>query len=189
MKDHKNKSPWCVVISGLTGIIVFLVLLIILGYLASYFHNAFLLGFVSLLVDNLALIISMGIVFMVADVFSVFRYPFNLPGPLFSGLGSLLVVSFIFIFLNFFDLWYGTGMSVMFSKSMYILSLLVFFIVVIAGYARIFSPEITKSEVPEGAGTDNPTCPVCPSWGDVGNEIRQAIFDLFHRFREEINRK
>jgi hypothetical protein len=178
-----------VVVSGLTGIIVFLVLLVILGYLASYFHNLFLLGFVSLLVDNPALIITMGILFMVADVFLLFRYPFNLPGPLFSGLGSLLVVSLIFILLNFFDLWYGTGMSVMFSKSMYILCFLVFFIVLIAGYARLFSPEITRNDVHPEAETNNPTCPACPSWGDVGNEIRQAIFDLFHRFREEINRK
>lgn len=189
MKDHKNRSPWCVVISGLTGMIVFLVLLVILGYLASYFHNAFLLGFVSLLVDNLSLIITMGILFMVADVFSLFRYPFNLPGPLFSGIGSLFVVSFIFILLNFFDLWYGTGMSVIFSKSKDILYLLVFFIVVIAGYARIFSPKLSKDDVPPQTDTNNSTCPVCPSWGDVGNEIRQAIFDLFHRFREEINRK
>lgn len=90
MKDHKNRSPWCVVVSGLTGIIVFPGLLVILGYLASYFRNAFLLGIVSLLVDNLSLIITMGILLMVADVFSLFRYPFNLPGPLFSGqLGSL----------------------------------------------------------------------------------------------------
>jgi len=75
MKFHKDRSPWCAVISGLTGIIVFLVLLVILGYLASYFHNAFLLGFVGLLVDNLALIITMGIVFMVADISSRFTIP------------------------------------------------------------------------------------------------------------------
>jgi hypothetical protein len=189
MKFHKNISPWCAVVSGLTGIIVFLVLLVILGYLASYFHNAFLLGFVSLLVDNLLLIITMGIVFMVADVFSSFRYPFNLPGPLISGLGSLLVVSLIFILLDFFDLWYGTGMSAIFLNTEYILYFLVFFIVVITGYVRIFSPEITRNDMTGEEGVHNSTCPACPSWGDVGNEIRQAIFDLFHRFREEINRK
>jgi hypothetical protein len=177
------------VISGLTGIIVFLVLLVILGYLASYFHNAFLLGFVSLLVDNLSLILTMGIVFMIADIFSSFRYPFNLPGPLISGMGSLLVVSLIFILLDFFDLWYGPGISVIFLHTKYILYLLVFFIVVITGYVRIFSPEIVRDDTPQEAETNSPTCPVCTSWGDVGNEIRQAIFDLFHHFREEINRK
>ncbi|MDD1697643.1 MAG: hypothetical protein LUQ36_04710 [Methanoregula sp.] len=189
MKYQENRPTWCVVISGLTGIIVFLVLVVILGYLASYFHNAFLLGFVSLLVDNLALIITMGILFMVADIFFSFRYPFNLPGPLFSGLGSLLVVSFIFILLNFFDLWNGTGMSVMFLNFEYFLYLLVFFIVVIAGYLRIFSPEIVSNAMSLDAEINPPECPVCTSWGDVGNEIRQAIFDLFHWFRQEINRK
>ena len=75
LKFHKDRSPWCAVISGLTGIIIFLVLLVILGYLASYFHNTFLLGFVELLVDNLTLIITMGIVFMVADIFFSFHIP------------------------------------------------------------------------------------------------------------------
>jgi hypothetical protein len=189
MKFHKNRSPWCEVISGLTGIIVFLVLLIILGYLASYFHNAFLTGFVSLLADNLPLIITMGIVFMVADIFTSFRYPFNLPGPLIRGLGSLLVVSLIFILLDFFDLWYGPGMSTMFLNTQYILYLLVFFIVVITGYVRIFSPGIVRHAVPREAEPDSPPGQVCTSWGDVGNEIRQALYDLVHRFREEINKK
>ncbi len=189
MKFHKDRSPWCAVISGLTGIIVFLVLVVILGYLASCFHNAFLLGFVGLLVDNLTLILTIGIVFMVADIFFSFHYPFNLPGPLISGLGSLLVVSLIFILLDFFDRWYGHGMSAMFLNFKTIFYLLVFFIVVITGYVRIFSPETGRADVPRDAETDSQATPVCTSWGDVGNEIRQAMYDLVHRFREEINKK
>lgn len=189
VKFHKDRSPWCAVISGLTGIIVFLVLLVILSYLASYFHNAFLLGFVELLMDNLTLIITMGIVFMVADIFFSFQYPFNLPGPLISGLGSLLVVSLIFILLNFFDRFYGPGMSAMFLNVKTILYLLVFFIVVITGYVRIFYPETVRDDVTRDTESDSQASPVCTSWGDVGNEIRQAMYDLFHRFREEINKK
>lgn len=79
-----------------------------------------------------------------ADVFYTFRVPFSIPGPLFSGLGSLFVVSLIFIFLDFFDQVYGLGLSVMFLNSMDILYFLVFFIVIITGYVRIFSPK--KSE-------------------------------------------
>jgi hypothetical protein len=51
----------------------------------------------------------------------------------------------------------------MFSKSMYILYLLVFFIVVVAGYARVSSPEIIRNNVPREAKTNNPPSPVCPS--------------------------
>jgi len=43
--------------------------------------------------------------------------------------------------------------------------------------------------VPRDAETDSQAFPVCTSWGDVGNEIRQAMYDLVHRFREEINKK
>jgi magnesium-transporting ATPase (P-type) len=189
MKCHEKRSPWCVVLSGLTGIIIFLILLVILGYLASYFHNAFLIGFVSLLTNNLTLILTAGMLFIAADIFYSFRVPFSIPGPLFSGLGSLLVVSLIFIFLDFFDQFYDLGLSDKFLYTMYILYFLVFFIVIIAGFVRIFSPEMIRKDKPWETKTDYPTCPVCTSWDDVGNEIRQGIYDLFHRFREEINRK
>jgi len=125
----------------------------------------------------------------VADIFYAFHVPFSLPGPLFCGLGSLFVVRLIFIFLDFFDQFYGLGLSVIFLNTMFILYFLVFFIVILAGYVRIFSPEIIRQEKPWEGKTDNPTCPVCTSWADVSNEIRQTIYDLFHRFREEINRK
>jgi hypothetical protein len=189
MKCHEKRPPWCVIVSGLAGIIIFLVLLIILGYLASYFHNAFLLGFVSLLVNNLSLILTTGILFIAADIFFSLRFPFNLPGPLMSGIGSLLVVNLLFIFLDFFDLFYGSGFSAMFLNTMNILYLLVFFIVVITGYVRIFSPENIRNGEPDKTETDKPESPACESWEDVGNEIRQTMYDLFHRMREEINRK
>ena len=45
------------------------------GYLALYFHNAFLPGFVSLLVNNLSLILTTGILFIAADIFYSFHFP------------------------------------------------------------------------------------------------------------------
>jgi hypothetical protein len=189
MKKNEKRSPLWVVISGLAGIVIFLVLLVILGYLASYFHNAFLLGIVTLLVNNLALIITAGIIFIVADVFLTFRFPFNIPGPLFSGLGSLLVVSLLFILMDFFSRSYGLGISAMFSGIQYILYPLVFLIVVLAGYARIFYPEKARAGIPGGADTDNPPGPPGKTWDDIGNEFRQALYDFFHRIREELNRK
>ncbi len=77
----------------------------------------------------------------------------------------------------------------MFLNVKTILYLLVFFIVVITGYVRIFYPETVRDDVPRDTESDSQASPVCTSWGDVGNEIRQAMYDLFHRFREEINKK
>ena len=147
MKYHKNRSPGCVVISGLTGIIVFLVLLVILGYLASYFNNAFLLGFVSLLVDNLSLIITMGIVFMVADIFSSFRYPFNLPGPLFSGLGACCSQPDLHPPGFFRFMVWSRDVGHVFEFQVYLLSPRLFHR---CNYRirTIFSPEITRNDVP-----------------------------------------
>jgi hypothetical protein len=190
MKNHGKRSVLWVVLSGLTGILVFMVLLVILGYFASYYHNAVLLGLFTLLVNNLALILTASVLFIVADIFYTFRFPFSIPGPLLGGLGSLFIVSLFFILMDFFDLTYSLGISAMFSKTRYILYPLVFFIVVIAGYARIFIPENAGCKQPGGADVNDPAgCTSRKSWDDVGDEFRHAIFDFFHRIREELNRK
>ena len=131
-----------VVVSGLIGILIFLVLLVIFGYLASYYHSEVFMGLVALLVNNLGLVLTASVLFIVADIFYTFRFPFSIPGPLLSGLGSLFVVSLLFIILDFFDQAYSLGISVMFLKFRYLIYPLVFFIVIIAGYARILSPDI-----------------------------------------------
>jgi hypothetical protein len=190
MKNREKRPVLWVVLSGLTGILVFLVLLVILGYLASYYHNTVLLGLVTLLVNNLALILTASVLFIIADIFYTFRFPFSIPGPLLGGLGSLFIVSLFFILMDFFDLTYSPGISAMFSKIRYILYPLVFFIVVIAGYARIFCPEKAGCEQRGRADVNDPAaCSPRKSWDDVGDEFRQAIYDFFHRIREELNRK
>ncbi len=80
-------------------------------------------------------------------------------------------------------------MPVTFLNTQYLLYLLVFFIVVITGYVRIFYPDTIRPDIPRETEKDKPACPVCTSWEEVGNEIRQAMYDLVHRFRDEINRK
>jgi hypothetical protein len=190
MKNHEKRPVLWVVLSGLTGILVFLVILVILGYFGSYYHNAVLLGLVTLLVNNLALILTASVLFIIADIFYTFRFPFSIPGPLLGGLGSLFIVGLFFILMEFFDLTYSLGISAMFSKTRYFLYPLVFFIVVIAGYARIFCPENAGCKQPGSADVNNPSaCPSRKSWDDVGDEFRQAIYDFFHRIREELNRK
>lgn len=190
MKNREKRPVLWVVLSGLTGILIFLVILVIIGYLASYYNNTVLLGLVTLLVNNLALILTASVLFIIADIFYTFRFPFSIPGPLLGGLGSLFIVSLFFILMDFFDLTYRLGISAMFSKIRYILYPLVFFFVVIAGYARFFCPEKAGCKQPWRANVnDSAVCPSRKSWEDIGDEFRQAIYDFFHRIREELNHK
>ena len=187
--NREKRSLSGVIVSGLIGILVFLVLLVIFGYLASYYHSEVFIGLVALLVNNLGLILTASVLFIVADIFSIFRFPFSIPGPLFSGLGSLFVISLLFIVMDFFDQAYSLGISAMFLKIRYLIYPLVFFIVIIAGYARILSPDITRCKESEDEDRHNTVSPPVRSWDDIGNEFRQAIYDFFHRIREELNRK
>jgi magnesium-transporting ATPase (P-type) len=187
--NPEKRSLSGVVVSGLTGILVFLVLLVIFGYLASYYHNEVFIGLVALLVNNLGLVLTASVLFIVADIFYTFRFPFSIPGPLFSGLGSLFVISLLFIIMDFFDQAYSLGISVMFLKFRYLIYPLVFFIVIIAGYARILSPDTPRCSEPEKEDRPDIPSPPIRSWDEVGNEFRQALYDFFHRIREELNRK
>jgi hypothetical protein len=190
MKNREKRPVLWVVLSGLTGILVFLVLLVILGYLASYYPNTVLPDLFTLLVNNLALILTASVLFIIADIFYTFRFPFSIPAPLLGGLGSLFIVSLFFIIMDFFDLTYSLGISAMFPKIRDILYPLVFFIVVIAGYARIFFTGNAGCKQPGSADVNDPAaCPSRKSWDDVGDEFRQAIYDFFHRIREDLNRK
>jgi hypothetical protein len=63
---------------------------------------------------------------------------------------------------------------------------LVFLIVLIGGYFKIFGDLLTHSRDVERKGEADQVPPDVKTWDAIGNEFRQLIYDLFHRMREEI---
>ena len=179
-------------VSGLIGIIFFLIALIVFRYLEVYLSWPLFLGFVDLLYDNAALIIIFSVLFMFGDIFASFAFPFNLPFPLFNAAASVLLVSFILGILAFIDSWYALGIGQALPVLKLVLYPLTFIVVLIAGYLSIFSkPE----EKPPGdiaiapAVVDEEGKKEIPSWEEVGGEFRQAVYDLVRRIRDELNLK
>jgi len=188
LECRKDTSATKALISGLIGIIFFLIMLIILSYIANQISSPLFSGFVDLLYANAALIIIFSVLFMFGDIFATFAFPFNLPFPLFNAIASVLLVSFIMSIMGFIDSFYalGIGPSLQFVKL--ILYPLTFVIVLIAGYSSIFyrKPETCPSSPVQ---TDNGAPVKRPSWEEVGGEFRQMVFDFFNRIRDELNRK
>jgi hypothetical protein len=185
-----HHSPLRTIVSGLIGIVVFLLLLVIFRFFADHTSWALFTGFVDLLFANAPLIIFFSVLFMVGDIFAAFSFPFNLPFPLFSAAGSVLLVTFIFNIITFIDSFYSVGISPALELVKRILYPLTIIIVLITGYLSIAAqvrkekPAIPSSEPgPEEHSTVNPT------WEDIGAEFRQMFYDLFRRIRDEINRK
>mgnify|MGYP001166008374 CR=1 FL=1 len=188
LECREDTSATKALISGLIGIIFFLIMLIIFRYIADHISSPLFSGFVDLLYANAALIIIFSVLFMLGDIFATFMFPFNLSFPLFNAIASVLLVSFIMSIMGFIDSFYALGIGPSLQLMKLILYPLIFVIVLISGYLSIFyrKPETC---LPSSGQNDNDAPAERPSWGEVGGEFRQMVFDFFHRIRDELNRK
>ena len=139
MECRKDKTATQALISGLIGIIFFLIMLIILNYIAVHISWPLFSGFVDLLYANAALIIIFSVLFMFGNIFATFVFPFNLPFPIFNAVASVLLVSFILSIMGFINSFYALGIGTSLELVKLILYPLTFVVVLIAGYISIFS--------------------------------------------------
>jgi hypothetical protein len=187
MTRKTRHSPLRALVSGLIGIIVFLLLLVLFRFFASHTSWALFSEFVDLLYANAPLIIFFSVMFMIGDIFATFSFPFNLPFPLFSAVGSVLLVTFIFNMIGFIDSFYSIGISPAFD-----LIRLTIIIVLIAGYLSIAAQvrnENPEQGIPSTGQGETKRSTVSPTWDEIADEFRQMFYDLFRRIRDEINRK
>jgi len=140
-------------ISRLIGFLVFLALMIVLNILVNYTTVPVFNEFVTFLNNHLVFISWIALFLVLGEIFILLRYPFNIPYPLFNSAGALLIVYF---FADFFMLLMSYSAVVPdfpFNNVFFIAGILVFFIVLIVGYYKIFKniPEEwkIKKKVPE----------------------------------------
>ena len=141
MAGHRKESVAGVLISGVIGIVVFLLVLAVLTILAgTYVQAPVFLQLVEFLNANLGLLILISALFLVGDLFGALPLPMRLPGPVFFASGAVLLVIFLVrLFLLIGEI---TGVGV-FSALEEALSLpvylFVFVIALIAGYIGLFT--------------------------------------------------
>ena len=122
--------------------ISFVVFLIILGFLnlsRDFFNNNIIFEVVKLLNNNIWLIFVLSVIFTIGEVFSSFKFPSNLPAPIFNAIGSIFLLNFLFkIFVKVGELTdVGTFESL--SRLFPVLYPIVFLLVLLGGYISIFS--------------------------------------------------
>jgi hypothetical protein len=181
------KTPFRIIISRLIGLIFCLVFLIVMRMIANHYHSPLLTGFVDFLYANLILIIVFSVLFMVGEVFETFSFPYNLPFPAFNAFASVLLVLFLIRMLEFFDIYFTLSISSAIAILQWILSPLIFIVVIITGYISIFKKP--PEESPDMGSPAPPPTGKPASWEDVGGEFRQMLYDFFSRIREEIKGK
>jgi len=192
MKKYRCRSPIRALVSGVTGIIIFLLVLVLFRFIADHTSWALFSAFVDFLFANAPLIIFFSILFMIGDIFEAFTFPFDLPFPIIKAIGSVFLVTFLFKIFAFLDSYYAIGISPAVDLLKLILYPLIPIVVLIAGYlsiaSRLREEQPGQSRSPAGPGPCD-KYPGSPTWDEIGDEFRQMIADIISRMRNWVNGK
>lgn len=198
LRCRKQPIGW-VFISRMIGIICFLIVIVSANILAHYVSNPVFLSGVSFLNSNFWLLLLICIITLIGDLFGVLPFPLNLPGPVIKAIGSVFGIAFILKMFQWVDGVASTNIYQAFLPLSVLVVPLVFLIVLACGYYEIMRQLwwVPRRELNEGVeiAHDVPPVPLhtevsdAKSWEEIGDEFRLMLYDLFHRFRQEIRKK
>ena len=197
VRCRKQPYGW-VFISRMIGIICFLIVIVSANILASCVSNPLLKEGVSFLDSNFWLLLLIAIIILIGDLFSALPFPLNLPGPIIKAIGSVFGFAFILKLFLWVDGVTATNIYGAFLPLTFLIIPLVFLIVLACGYYEILRQLWwMPGAVPhDDIQVISPTVPAAPqecvtnakSWEEIGAEFRTMLYDLLHRFRQEIRK-
>jgi len=199
MRWSQERSPGWVFVTRMIGIISFLIIVVLANILKFYVQNPVYHSGVDFLNVNFWLILVIGIIFFIADIFASFLFPLDLPAPIIRAIGSVFIIAFVLNVFEWVDRVTGNNIYHFFWLLSFIVVPVVFILVIATGYYEILR-RLFRSGRPNGAVSSPPdpmigTPRPAPlenggkSWEDVGSEFRLMVWDILHRFREEIHGK
>jgi len=195
----RTKSFGWVFASRMIGIICFLIVVVLANILTYYVSNPFFHSGVSFINENFWLLMLIAIILFAGAIFGAFPFPLNLPAPIIRAIGSVFCIAFILRVFQWVDVVASTTLYQLFWYLSFIIVPLVFLIVLASGYFEImrqlwWQPRIdTQADgqaihsepVHDEAGQVSDV----KSWEEIGAEFRMMLYDIIHRFRQEIQRK
>ena len=194
MRWFGERSLGWVFVTRMIGILTFLIIVVLANILRSIYPTS--ASAVGLLNDNFWLLLLIGIILLIADLFTAFPFPLDLPAPIIRAIGSVFVIAFILRIFEWVDQITGSDLFQFFWFISFIMIPIVFLLVLVTGYYEIIRRLFRF-------GMTNGTAPVAPdptigtprmahfengikSWEEVGIEFRMMVYDIIHRFRQEI---
>jgi hypothetical protein len=178
----KERSIPRIILSNISGLIFFLILIALANYALNYFSHPTFVEVVNFLNSNLALIITISILGLFSDLFWAFIFPFNIIAPILSAFLSYYILSFVYTILELVQ----QARDFVFPISFNTLYPFVFAIVIIIGYIIIFSRLGRKlirkednEEKPEKKKRSQKEAKVeLIKWEKVGNEFRLLFLNI-----------
>lgn len=184
-KENKERgqSPARIVIHDLISFVVFLIILGFLNISLDVFNNNILSEVVRLLNNNIWLIFIFSVIFTIGEVFGSFRFPGNLPAPIFNAIGSIFLLNFLFKIFNLVGKLSDVDTFQSLTKVFPLLYPIVFLLVLLGGYISILSGASWSNPK---KGTSSKKTKEETTWDDVGNEFKEMLYEAFHSARESI---
>ena len=149
--------------------------------------------------ENFWLLLLICIILLVGDIFFTFPFPLNLPAPIIKAIGSVFLIAFMLHIFQWVDSVASTSLYSFVWVLSFVIVPVVFIIVLVSGYFEIMRQLfwLPRAE-PDGENTvvhetkfsqqEEPVSDA-KSWEEIGAEFRRVMYDLMHRFRQEIQKK
>jgi len=182
-----EQTPRRILITGLLGILVFVILLGIANIVIRNYDHFATEAVVNFLNTNLLLLIVISTLLVFAELFSIFLFPINLIYPLFNAAGGVFVLEFIFRILKLVSSLVGENIHEVFSPTYSIAVVLIPVIILFVGYFQIFSDIRSKKERPFLKETMNEKGET--EWKYVENEIKGAAYNLASTIKKRLKPK
>jgi hypothetical protein len=199
MWPNKQRSLGWVFVSRMIGIICFLIIVVLANILTYYVNSPLYHAGVDFLNLNFWLLLLIGIIIFVADIFGGFPFPLNLPAPIIKAIGSVFIIAFVLRIFEWVDQTTGNTLYHYFWLLSFVIVPIVFIMVLVTGYYEIICDLWARSKLTTGSisGVEDATSPLpvanpdagSKSWEDVSAELRMMLYEIIHRFREEIRKK
>jgi hypothetical protein len=192
MRWFSERSLGWVFVTRMIGIISFLIIVVLANILKSLYPIcAPAVGFLN---DNFWLLLLISIILFIADIFSAFPFPLDLPAPIIRAFGSVFIITFLLDVVHWLDV--SSEIYNLFQILSFLVVPIVFLLVLATGYydiiRRLFRSGRTNGMAPNTPDPTIGTPRMAPpdngikSWDEVGIEFRMMVYDIIHRFRDEI---
>ena len=200
MSWNRNNSLGWVFVSRMIVIICFLIIVVLAKILTTFTipGGLFQKTVEGILFANFWLLLLMAVILLIADIFGAFPFPLNLPEPIIRAFGVVFCIAFVLSVFPWVDSTFGTTLYPFSWVFAFLIVPLVFLIVLASGYLKIMrqlwrQPKLTDTgaEVGYQEFLKEPEQPVsdAKSWDEIGTEFRMMLYDIIHRFRQEIKKK